>query len=36
VYWLQRRATRPDLIGEVVGTEPGAVTTISAPVSGVG
>ena len=36
VYWLQRRAIRPDLIDEVVGTEPGAVTTISAPVSGVG
>ena len=36
VYWLQRRATRPDLIGEVVGAGPGAVTTINAPVSGVG
>jgi hypothetical protein len=36
VYWLQRRAIRADLIDEVVGPEPGAVTTISAPVSGVG
>ncbi len=36
VWWLQRRPARPDLIGEVVATEPGGVATIPAPASGAG